>query len=323
MPPSATTRARARVAGAALALLLCFAAAAATAASSAESAPTSRTQLGIVGDPGRFTQLTGQRSSIRHVFASLYQSNSFPRILEQLRPVPMLALKTGAHPATRHRAGPRRLLARRPERRARRLRRARVRPPDAGDERALERVLRLQQGRLVTRRALLDRVLPQGVRADRDLRSRRVARVHERAAAQARPAWSGLRPAADPGADRLEPAGLRRAGHSGQFGGGLLPGGRLRRRGRERHLPPVDGGGVGRERGAVPPVPAQALRDRGVGPLGHGRPRVRRAHGRLRADPFAHGVPLVLQQQAGIALGSRLEAAEPRRLPQADHAARG
>jgi len=84
--------------GAALALLLCLAVAAATAASSAESASTSRTQLGIVGDPGRFTQLTGQRSSIRHVFASLYQSNSFPRILEQLRPVPLLALKTGGTP---------------------------------------------------------------------------------------------------------------------------------------------------------------------------------------------------------------------------------
>ena len=98
MPPSATISRRARGAGAALALLLCIAVAAAIPASSAESASTSRTQLGIVGDPGRFTQLTGQRSSIRHIFASLYQSTSFPRILEQLRPVPMLALKTGGTP---------------------------------------------------------------------------------------------------------------------------------------------------------------------------------------------------------------------------------
>ena len=59
-------------------------------------------------------------------------------------------------------------------------------------------------------------------------------------------------------------------------------------------------------------IPAQALRDRRVGPLGNGRPRVRRADGRLHADPLADGVPLVLQQQAGIALGSRFEAAEPR-----------
>jgi hypothetical protein len=55
-------------------------------------------QLGILGDAGRFTQLTGQRSSVRHVFASLYQANAFPRIIEQLRPMPMLALKPGGTP---------------------------------------------------------------------------------------------------------------------------------------------------------------------------------------------------------------------------------
>lgn len=93
MPPPVTTS---RVA-AAIALLLCLGAAAAS-APRAVSAPVARTQLGIVGDPGRFTQLTGQRSTIRQVFASLYQSNSFPRILEQLRPVPLLALKPGTTP---------------------------------------------------------------------------------------------------------------------------------------------------------------------------------------------------------------------------------
>ena len=41
--------------------------------------------------------------------------------------------------------------------------------------------------------------------------------------------------------------------------------GRVRRRRGERHLPPVDRSGLGRERGAVPRVPAQALRDRGWG----------------------------------------------------------
>jgi hypothetical protein len=55
-------------------------------------------QLGIVGNADRFSQLTGQRSSVRHVFASLSQAGAFPRILEQLRPVPMLALKTGGIP---------------------------------------------------------------------------------------------------------------------------------------------------------------------------------------------------------------------------------
>jgi hypothetical protein len=52
-------------------------------------------QLGVLGDAGRFTQLTGQRSSVRHVFASLYQAGAFPRILANLRPVPLLALKPG------------------------------------------------------------------------------------------------------------------------------------------------------------------------------------------------------------------------------------
>jgi hypothetical protein len=84
----------AKVAATAVALVLCFAVAASN-ANSAKTAPAARTQLGIVGDAGRFTQLTGQRSSIRHIFASLYQAGAFPQILEQLRPVPMLALKTG------------------------------------------------------------------------------------------------------------------------------------------------------------------------------------------------------------------------------------
>lgn len=87
MPP-------ARLAATAIALVLSLAVAAST-ANSAKTRPEGRTQLGIVGDAGRFTQLTGQRSAIRHVFASLYQAGQFPRILEQLRPVPMLALKTG------------------------------------------------------------------------------------------------------------------------------------------------------------------------------------------------------------------------------------
>jgi hypothetical protein len=67
-------------------------------ASGSAGARTAHLQLGILGDAGRFTQLTGQRSSVRHVFASLYQANAFPRILEQLRPVPMLALKPGGTP---------------------------------------------------------------------------------------------------------------------------------------------------------------------------------------------------------------------------------
>jgi hypothetical protein len=94
VPPPVTNR---RVAAAVVALLLCVSVAASL-ARDADTAPTARTQLGILGDPGRFARLTGQRSSVRHVFASLSQSNAFPRILEQLRPVPLLALKPGTTP---------------------------------------------------------------------------------------------------------------------------------------------------------------------------------------------------------------------------------
>jgi len=93
--PTATTS-RLRLT-AALVLILCFALVAPS-ASGSERVPTGHLQLGILGDAGRFTQLTGQRSSVRHVFASLYQANAFPRILEQLRPLPMLALKPGGTP---------------------------------------------------------------------------------------------------------------------------------------------------------------------------------------------------------------------------------
>jgi hypothetical protein len=81
----------------ALLLVVCVALLAPNASGSA-GARGGRLQLGILGDAGRFTQLTGQRSSVRHVFASLYQANAFPRILQQLRPVPMLALKPGGTP---------------------------------------------------------------------------------------------------------------------------------------------------------------------------------------------------------------------------------
>jgi hypothetical protein len=86
-----------RIAAAALLAVVGCTAVAASATGS-PSAPAGRMQLGIVGDAARFTQLTGQRSNIRHVFAGIDQSSAFPRILEQLRPVPMLALKPGGMP---------------------------------------------------------------------------------------------------------------------------------------------------------------------------------------------------------------------------------
>ena len=55
-----------------------------------------RVQLGILGSASRFTQLTGQRSTVRHVFAGWHQGAALPRILDQLRPIPMLAIKSGS-----------------------------------------------------------------------------------------------------------------------------------------------------------------------------------------------------------------------------------
>jgi hypothetical protein len=52
-------------------------------------------QLGIVGDAGRFAGQTGQRSSVRHNFVGWHQGGALPKILANLGPVPMVALKTG------------------------------------------------------------------------------------------------------------------------------------------------------------------------------------------------------------------------------------
>jgi hypothetical protein len=55
----------------------------------------SQVQLGVLGSAERFQQLTGQRSTVRQVFAGFHQGAALPRILGGLLPVPMLALKTG------------------------------------------------------------------------------------------------------------------------------------------------------------------------------------------------------------------------------------
>jgi hypothetical protein len=63
--------------------------------SASGSEEVSRTQLGITGDPARFARLTGQRSTIRHNFLGWHQGNALPQILGSLRPIPMIAIKTG------------------------------------------------------------------------------------------------------------------------------------------------------------------------------------------------------------------------------------
>ena len=64
-------------------------------AGAADSTAAARTQLGILGDAQRFGRLTGQRSSVRHSFIGWNQPQTIPKLLDQLRPVPMLAIKTG------------------------------------------------------------------------------------------------------------------------------------------------------------------------------------------------------------------------------------
>lgn len=54
-----------------------------------------KTQLGVLGDPQRFAGLTGQQSTIRHSFIGWHQTSTLPKLLDRLKPLPMLAIKTG------------------------------------------------------------------------------------------------------------------------------------------------------------------------------------------------------------------------------------
>ena len=121
----------------------------------------------------------------------------------------MLALKTGAERhAARHRPGARRRVPARAQQRAGGLRAARLRPPAAGDERPLERVLRVHEGRRLEGPALLDGGVPAGVRAHRPPRARRPGGRAQPEAAQARRA---LRSAATSRGRRRASSGTRRA----------------------------------------------------------------------------------------------------------------
>ena len=152
--------------------------------------------------------LTGQQSAILHSFIGWHQPNTLPKLLDRLKPLPMLAIKTGGIVAPRDRAGRgdsfllelNRVLA---------AFGARLRPAHAGDERPLERVRGLQSRRILSRPAVFDSRLPEGVRPDRDHRPRRSGSADQCEAAQARPTGDPSRSAADPGEDGLEPAGLR------------------------------------------------------------------------------------------------------------------
>jgi hypothetical protein len=79
-----------------LALLgVAFALVASAPAAGAPGEPNARVLLGVLGEPSRFQQLTGQRSAIQQSFIGWHQPSTIPKLLGQLGPLPMLAIKTG------------------------------------------------------------------------------------------------------------------------------------------------------------------------------------------------------------------------------------
>ncbi len=64
-------------------------------AAASPSEPSARVQLGVLGSPARFQQQTGQRSTVLHSFIGWHQPNTIPKLLAQLAPLPMIAIKTG------------------------------------------------------------------------------------------------------------------------------------------------------------------------------------------------------------------------------------
>ena len=204
------------------------------------------------------------------------------------RPRHRRARARGDHAAA-DRAGQGRRLPRRAQPRHRRLRPGGLRPAVRRDERVLESVLRLHAGR-PAQAGPPDGLVPEGVRPSLPDRPRRSER--RRTAARARAAAGRRRRAArgEPCRHhprRLEPAGLRRTEPAGKQRAGVLPGQPVRRRRRRRPLRHPRQGGVGGRGRALPGSPVEAVLLPGVGPLGHRRPRVRAADGRLRRDRTA------------------------------------
>jgi hypothetical protein len=92
-PPGSTTR---RLLALTVPVILAgVVAAAAGAAGASDARPAARPHLGILGDPSRFTQLTGQRSTVLHSFIGVHQPETISDLIAKLQPLPMLAIKTG------------------------------------------------------------------------------------------------------------------------------------------------------------------------------------------------------------------------------------
>jgi hypothetical protein len=74
---------------------LAFALVAIAPAAGAPGKPHARVLLGVLGEPTRFEQLTGQHSDVEHSFIGWHQPNTIPKLLGNLAPLPMIAIKTG------------------------------------------------------------------------------------------------------------------------------------------------------------------------------------------------------------------------------------
>ena len=81
-------------------------------------------------------------------------------------------------------------------------------------------------------------------------------------------------------------------------------------------------GRVGRRGAVLRRAPVEAVRVRRVGPVGARRAELRPADGALREDAPPRRAHLVLQRQARLAVGPRLEASQPRGVQAVDRSAR-
>jgi hypothetical protein len=78
-------------------LLLLLAVALTLAFAAVAGASHSQIHLGLLGDPGKFGSVTGQKTEVRHVFVNFRQGDALAGILSQMGPVPMVALIPGAY----------------------------------------------------------------------------------------------------------------------------------------------------------------------------------------------------------------------------------
>jgi hypothetical protein len=70
---------------------------AALSSSAAAGASHRSIALGLLGDPGRFASMTGQKTAVSHVFVNFRQGDALGPILSRNGPVPMVALIPGAY----------------------------------------------------------------------------------------------------------------------------------------------------------------------------------------------------------------------------------